>query len=152
MYREYTASVYILDQDRILLIYHNKLQKWLPPGGHVEANETPHEAAQREAKEETGLDIVFIAQENVWVEYWNAHSIPRPYLCLLENIPAWGDSPAHQHIDFVFVSRPLVPHAVLEAAHQSRWFDRKELEQLTPDKEIFAETLEIINHLWQCPR
>ena len=35
---------------------------WAPPGGHMEFGESPVEAAVREVKEETGLDI---SQENV---------------------------------------------------------------------------------------
>ena len=43
---------YIFDENgRQLLIHHNKLNMWLPPGGHIEANETPDEALVREIKE-----------------------------------------------------------------------------------------------------
>jgi len=66
---------------------HPKLKKWLPPGGHVEENESPPEAATREVKEETGLEITFIKQENIWIEKWNAKSFERPFLCLTEEIP-----------------------------------------------------------------
>ena len=58
MKRQFTATVYILEKDKVLLIHHRKLQKWLPPGGHMDPNETPAEAACREAFEETGLKIV----------------------------------------------------------------------------------------------
>lgn len=43
--------------DEILVIMHNKLNKWMPPGGKVEDNETIWEAAVRELGEETGADI-----------------------------------------------------------------------------------------------
>ena len=39
----------------MLLIFHKRLQKWLPPGGELLPEETPQEAAIRELKEETGL-------------------------------------------------------------------------------------------------
>jgi ADP-ribose pyrophosphatase YjhB (NUDIX family) len=32
----------------VLLVYHRKLAMWLPPGGHVEPNELPDDAAVRE--------------------------------------------------------------------------------------------------------
>ena len=41
---------------RILLLYHRGLQRWLQPGGHVEASDASiFAAAQREVREETGL-------------------------------------------------------------------------------------------------
>jgi 8-oxo-dGTP pyrophosphatase MutT (NUDIX family) len=39
----------------LLLVYNLKLNFWLPPGGKVEARETPHEAAVRELREETAI-------------------------------------------------------------------------------------------------
>ncbi|MEC9365812.1 MAG: NUDIX domain-containing protein, partial [Chloroflexota bacterium] len=39
----------------IFLHRHPKIKLWLPPGGHVEADEDPVEAVLREIKEETGL-------------------------------------------------------------------------------------------------
>src|SRR5438309_1914918 len=98
MKKEFTATVYIIENQKVLLIYHHKLQKWLPPGGHIEENETPPEAAKREALEETGYEIEFIIQENVWIKQLNASSFERPYLCLLEEIPAYKDKEAHQHM------------------------------------------------------
>lgn len=69
-------------------------------------NETPEEAALREVKEETGLEVELIPQENVWVEYEHAKSLHRPFFRLLENIPARGSEPAHQHMDLVYLARP----------------------------------------------
>ena len=147
MKKEFTASVYLFDEDRVLLIFHPKLKKWLPPGGHVEPNETPSEAAKREVKEETGYEIEFISQENITISYWNAKSIERPYLCLLENIPAYGDKKEHQHIDFVFMAHPT--KKVETPSLLSKWFTKEEILELEPEIDIFQETLDILNHLFQ---
>ncbi|MCX6799315.1 MAG: NUDIX domain-containing protein [Candidatus Diapherotrites archaeon] len=47
----------LLSQPFWLLIKHKKLGKWLPPGGHMEKNETPDDALQRELMEELGIKI-----------------------------------------------------------------------------------------------
>jgi ADP-ribose pyrophosphatase YjhB (NUDIX family) len=146
MERQFTAGVYIIEDQRVLLIYHCKYKKWLPPGGHMAPNETPPEAARREAREETGLEISFIPQENVVINRWNAKSIERPYQVLLEEIPAIGGQPAHQHVDFLYIATPV---GGAEAHNKDetegmRWFTLEEIEALTPDQEIFAETQETI--------
>lgn len=149
MKREFTSTVYILENDKVLLIFHKKLQKWLPPGGHIDPNETPPEAARREAFEETGLHISIIPQENIWVDNWNAKSIERPYLCLLEEIPEHNGVPAHQHIDMVFLARPLEGKLIEnpEETDGLRWFSWDEVEALTSDQEIFAETKAVVKTL-----
>lgn len=143
MQREFTATVYVIDNQKVLLIFHKKLGKWLPPGGHMEANETPPETARREVKEESGLDIEFIPQENVWIERWNASSFERPYLCLLEEIPEYRDRPAHQHVDFIYIGRPSGGVKMDEAV----WFTLDEVEAMASDQDIFEETKQTIRHL-----
>lgn len=48
------------DHRSILLVDHIKAQLWLPSGGHVRLNESPREAAIREAKEEFGIQALFL--------------------------------------------------------------------------------------------
>ena len=52
-----TASGLVIDNDRILLIFHPYLKKWLQPGGHIETGETSVQAALQETEEETGLRV-----------------------------------------------------------------------------------------------
>lgn len=148
MKKEFTASVYILEEQKVLLIFHRKLGKWLPPGGHVEEDETPPQAARREALEETGWEVEFILQENTWVNCWNASSFERPYLCLLEEIPPYKDHPAHQHMDFVYVAKPVRFNPIESPQEQMQWFTWEELQTLEPDVLIFKETLQVLRHLF----
>ncbi len=43
---------------QVFLGNHKKANDWIPPGGHIEKNETPLEAAIREACEELSVDVV----------------------------------------------------------------------------------------------
>lgn len=140
MERQFTATVYVFHEHKVLLHLHTKLGKWLPPGGHLEPNETPPEAARREVREETGLEIEFIEQENLKVDAYNGVSIERPFLCLLEHIPAHKDKPAHQHIDMIYLARPV---KVLENLNDFRWFSYEELHHL----ELFPDVQEVLRLL-----
>lgn len=48
--------VFAPDLDQVLLVEH-RWRGWVPPGGKVEAGETPRQGAGRELTEETGLTV-----------------------------------------------------------------------------------------------
>jgi ADP-ribose pyrophosphatase YjhB (NUDIX family) len=50
-------SVIFDNQRQVLLVHRRDMDLWDLPGGGMEAGETPSEAASREVKEETGLDV-----------------------------------------------------------------------------------------------
>lgn len=64
--RFFCVTVFVINQDqKLLMIKHKKLGKWCPPGGKVDNNETPDEAAVRECFEETGICIKLIGDKNL---------------------------------------------------------------------------------------
>jgi 8-oxo-dGTP pyrophosphatase MutT (NUDIX family) len=142
MERQFTATAYVVENQRILLIYHRKLSKWLPPGGHVDLNELPTEAAIREVFEETGYHVELISQENIWIERLNANSFHRPFMCMLEEIPARPGCPAHQHMDFIYLAKLKGGEASPNPNEIDGigWFNMLEIESMVSDVEIFEET------------
>ena len=49
-------------EGKVLLHHHRKLEMWLPPGGHIERDELPDDAAVREVWEETGIRVVLVGE------------------------------------------------------------------------------------------
>ncbi|MFC5137674.1 NUDIX hydrolase [Actinomycetospora rhizophila] len=52
------AGIVVDDQDRVLVIQRRDNNRWEPPGGVLELDETPDEGARREVLEETGVRVV----------------------------------------------------------------------------------------------
>lgn len=149
MLRQFVSSVYIVSEDRVLLIFHRKFRKWLAPGGHLDPNELPSEAAIREAREETGLEVELLSDEHVWVDCRHAKSIPRPFLCQLQEVPAFGDQPCHQHIDSIYIGRPIGGEETVNRSETEglRWFTADEIQDLQ-EHEIFSETKEVVKSIF----
>ena len=58
--RHFTATGFVVHRGRVALHWHPKVKAWLPPGGHIDANEDPVQAVLREIEEETGLEAVVV--------------------------------------------------------------------------------------------
>lgn len=149
--KQFTVTTYLFYENKTLLIHHPKFHKWMPPGGHLEINETPPEGARREVLEETGLEIEFLVQEDLWLSLPHVVSLERPHFCLLEKVPAFGDTPAHEHIDLIFLAKPRSLTQISPPAHPTRWFAWEELEKLDIGAEIFEDVFAILQHAMNKP-
>jgi 8-oxo-dGTP pyrophosphatase MutT (NUDIX family) len=101
--RHHTATAYVVTRGRTLLLWHGKLGMWLPPGGHCEPNEHPVEAAEREALEESGVEVTVVPPADL-LRCTGPVVISPPAVILLEDIVR-ADQPFHQHIDHVYFAR-----------------------------------------------
>ncbi|PIR48914.1 nucleoside triphosphate hydrolase [Candidatus Peregrinibacteria bacterium CG10_big_fil_rev_8_21_14_0_10_55_24] len=148
MPRHFTATAFVVDsQNRTLLLKHRRLSRWMPPGGHIDPDETPEETARRECREETGLDVEIIgdAQGDLFTRNpTEGQMLKKPIAMLLENIPASQErnEPAHQHMDFVYLARPIDEGQMLTLAEEEgeevRWFTREDIAALDEKTEIFS--------------
>ena len=137
--RDFTVAVFVIvgAPPRLLLHPHPKLGLMLPPGGHIEPNELPDEAAVRETLEETGLDVTLIGERAPGFEA-NAGlplQLVRPRGIQLETI-----GPDHEHIDLVYFATPSASGgAPPEALEPFSWYALEEvLSDARFDEEVRA--------------
>jgi 8-oxo-dGTP pyrophosphatase MutT (NUDIX family) len=105
-----TASGFVLspDRQRVLLIEHSVLGRWLQPGGHVEDSDDSLEtAARREIFEETGL-----------ADLSGHPDLPGLFDLDVHLIPSHGGEPEHFHFDLRYVF--VAPHEMVVAGQGVR--------------------------------
>lgn len=144
--RHFTATTLVVHQDKVLLHRHKKFGVWLPAGGHIDRDELPQEAAVREVKEETGLEVTLYAPDPPLLPADDeVQQLVRPMHVLLEPI-----NPFHQHIDFIYYATAdtftLRPQTG-ETTHL-KWFTVAELDQagIPPNVRVCAkEALSLLN-------
>jgi len=90
-----TASGLVVDNKKVLLIFHPFIKRWFQPGGHIDDGESPADAAIREVYEETGLVCVLDSEDPEPIDI-DVHEIS-------EN-PTKGED-AHLHIDLLYCLR-----------------------------------------------
>ncbi|MFF2484499.1 NUDIX domain-containing protein [Paenibacillus sp. NPDC058071] len=126
--REFTATVYVLNEEHNALLFMRRRKPpfvgcFFPPGGHLESNETPDEAAVREVLEETGYSIRLLsAQED---------SHPEPGVIPLAfpiNIQLERIDDQHDHIDYIYVGEVLRRERT-EVGEEWMWFDDAQLDE-----------------------
>ena len=126
---DFTVAIFVVHDGKILLIHHRKLNAWLPLGGHIELDEDPEQAALREAKEESGLDVLLLGDRPPTTGP-GTRALIAPRFLDIHRI-----SDTHEHIGLIYWARPKDSATVQLATaehHDIRWCMGAELETLEP--------------------
>lgn|GEM_PF-733314 len=145
-----TCSMYLLDRSEteILLVKHNKLGIWLPPGGHIDSGENPVTAVTRELKEEVHVNLFefidlplrsyvsldsdeqrLLSADEVTTELTKRDLPILPRLLVKEYIAEHKKEPEHFHIDYVFLGKTDKEDVVTiqeEEVADAQWFTLNE--------------------------
>lgn len=124
----FSVGGFCIRDGKVLLIYHPKINEWLPVGGHVEENETPDEALEREFREEVDLEVRIInVQTLVKLTQTNLRrGLDSPFYLELHSV---GD---HNHINLTYICEPIGDVNInldKDIVKEFGWFTREELDQ-----------------------
>jgi len=128
------------------MIFHKKLNVWLPPGGHIEENELPDDAVIREVLEETGINVKIksLKQDIDISNKDSCRELERPFIILLEDINGNGK---HNHIDMIYICSAFNDEFILQKLEISDigWFTLNEIYEL----ETFNNVKQIIKKAYE---
>lgn len=130
-------------EPKMLLHVHRKLGSLLPPGGHVELDETPWMAMAHELREESGysLDELLVVQPKIRLKHLSGITLhPLPLVSNTHDIP---EDHFHTDLDYLFIAS-AEPQGVPDEGETAEmlWLTRDEIVAL-PKGKIYENTREI---------
>jgi 8-oxo-dGTP pyrophosphatase MutT (NUDIX family) len=160
-----TAAGCLIHDGKVLLVKHKKLGFWLNPGGHIEPNELPHQAVEREFFEETGVKVraitppaygqgttdptgqseylpLPIAANLHWVSKQNYEVRTSEAAQSDENHQKWGARGCEQHYGELYLVEPVAGTTFTEDTTETdgiEWFSVEEVEDLEMPENIRIE-------------
>jgi ADP-ribose pyrophosphatase YjhB (NUDIX family) len=138
--QEFLSTVYIVNDNKVLLTWNKKVNNWIPIGRHIQQNELPCNSVVREAKEESNLDI-----ELVSLNKKSSDNLPQPVSIHLDHI-----SDDHKHINLTYFASVKSGECFKfdDEGKELKWFSKEEIEQdtsLLPNIKEYA--LKALKHL-----
>jgi 8-oxo-dGTP pyrophosphatase MutT (NUDIX family) len=131
----FTASGFVLSplRDALVLVHHRKLDRWLQPGGHLEASDADIiAAARREVLEETGLAELALHGSGCFD--LDVHALPQ-----------LGPEPPHEHFDVRFLFVAGSRHVQVSAESKAvRWVPLSEIESVESDESVMRVVRKIV--------
>lgn len=124
MNKELCASIFVINPEtkKILLVKHKEFKKWVQPGGHLDYNETPEEAAAREVYEETQIKVRLLGER-----------FPREEDFIRPLGIQCNRKDGYMQIDVLYFGVPIgstEPVVDDDETIAARWFSREELDEL----------------------
>ena len=122
--KEFISTVLIVQNGKVLMTWNDKVNNWIPIGGHIDPNELPCDSVIREAKEESGLDIELVSPANKLK--LKADNLVQPFNVRIDHIK---DDHKHINLFYFAIVKGGECAKVDDEGKELRWFSREEIEK-----------------------
>jgi 8-oxo-dGTP pyrophosphatase MutT (NUDIX family) len=128
---DFVVTVFIVHDNKVLLVHHPKYDKWIPMGGHIEMDEDVETALYREVREETGLDVEILSKKP------NIETTDTKFLLTPNYMDVHEANPPHKHIALVYFARAKNNQYTISNEHSDiRWLSEGDIDK--PEYELSA--------------
>lgn len=124
-----TVTGLLVHKNKTLLIKHKTLPLWLPPGGHIEPDQTPIEALFIEIEEEAGIDasLLKLVETQPYAPSFRrgaSQALPLPF-----DMEHHAITDKHRHINMAYIIKSDTDHVEPGAGESNtfKWFTADEL-------------------------
>lgn len=145
-----TVVAWTIYEGKTLLVKHKKLGIWLAPGGHVEDNELPQQAAEREFFEETGVLVRVVRPKDLPIGTTSEY-LPPPFAMNLHwiNKPSKTRGFCEQHYTLNFFVEVINTSSFARQEEETDdigWFSQEEIRNLETTQDIKNEAIYAFAH------
>ena len=120
--KEFVATVFVVNNGKVLMTWNKKVNNWIPIGGHLDKNELPCDCAIREAKEESGLNIKLVSP----FDKSKTANLVQPIHIHLDHI-----KDDHKHINLIYfgIINGGECKKIDDEGKELRWFSKEDIEK-----------------------
>ena len=146
------VRAFIFNQDwDVLLTKHKKDALWVLPWGHVESDESLHDAMKRELQEEFWIDANFFEIDSEEILYHRGKKLlhfPAPISIyeLRYTNKNWEDKSRIEHI-FLMETLDNIKTTQPEEISEFKWFEIDEVLSMKPNIETFDFIIEMLEKI-----
>lgn len=148
----YVTTAFIFYENKLLVVHHKRIKKWMHVGGHVEPDEDLEESLFREIKEETGLVVKILNPEDNYLFnhflHKDIHVEIKPLIRPMFIHRAKTDRGVETIFDYVCVAESDDVILQKEELLDYRWIGKDEIDSLDAFplwKELALRAFEVYN-------
>lgn len=140
-----TGIVFNKDYTKVLLAYHDRQKRWIPPGSHVFGVEYFHDVVLRSTERETGYAVEF-HESHDYEEYRDANCcvVPCPFSVQIETQIEGEGHEFHYDALYILVADEK-QNIHKPGTHKTQWCEISELTQIARRNDTYPDVIQSVN-------